>query len=318
VKKIIISLILIFSFLQVTAQENLNNQSILDLIELGFDESVIVAKIEASTTNFDVSIDKLKELKNKGTSKSILIAMIKSSKKIKSGIDKANISLPKINDTEFNWEDGYGIKRKVDFRVSDSTGLKGVFIGKYVYIALLNAKSSLKNKLSFVPRSVVIDYDEKRGNFVWVTFLGKNSYGAEGEENYYYPFNPNKTKVEPKVDPNKIDYNNDPNKIVYGYKRMIMGKMKIKAKGHFIFGKNYLVSILDATKFNQKVETVQILKKVYDNNNWTASGEIISNGIKYVWEYSYDSNDTKYKTDGGVLTLKSNENIIKYPLFKIQ
>ena len=42
------------------SQEVLTNQSIIDLTELGFDEQVIIDKIESSETNFDTTIDALK------------------------------------------------------------------------------------------------------------------------------------------------------------------------------------------------------------------------------------------------------------------
>ncbi len=318
-KNIIIVLLLIFSFQQISAQEELNNQSVIDLIELGFNESVIVAKIESSTTNFNTSIDKLKELKNKGLSSIVLTAMIKSSKKENVESNKSKASLPKLNDTEFMWKDGYDNIVKVDFRVSDTTGLSKVFIGKIVYGALLKAEYSLKNKLSFVPRSIVLDYDKKRGNYAWVTFLGKNSYGAEGEENYYYKFNPKTGEEKLKLDASKIDYKNDPNKEVFRYEKYRAYGMKMKQKGGFIIGENYLVTIIYATKFSPKIETQQLIEKKYDNNNnWTATITGVLNGVDYSFKYSFDRNNNKYKNDGGVLTLESAGTIIEYLLIKMQ
>ena len=73
----------------------------------------------------------------------------------------------------------------------------------------------------------------------------------------------------------------------------------------------------DATKYSQRVETIQIINKVQNNKNWTASGLVVSNGMEYPWKYTYDSSNNKYKNDGGVLILESMGSIIEYPLIKM-
>ena len=47
-------------------EEILTNQSILDMMELGFTNDVIVGKIETSKSSFDTTVDALKALKEKG------------------------------------------------------------------------------------------------------------------------------------------------------------------------------------------------------------------------------------------------------------
>lgn len=65
-KKTLVLLLTLLMCLEIHAQtETLTNQSILDMIELGFSEDIIVAKIQNSNNNFDTSIEALKRLKRK-------------------------------------------------------------------------------------------------------------------------------------------------------------------------------------------------------------------------------------------------------------
>lgn len=76
------------SFTQQT--EQLTNQSVVEMIELGFDKQVVVEKINASACSFDTSIEALKLLKAQGVPSEVLAAMVKASKptaaKAKTGI----------------------------------------------------------------------------------------------------------------------------------------------------------------------------------------------------------------------------------------
>ena len=56
--------------------ETLTNDSIIQLHKLGLGDSTIVAKIKASTCNFDTSIDALKALKDAGIADEIIQAML--------------------------------------------------------------------------------------------------------------------------------------------------------------------------------------------------------------------------------------------------
>ncbi len=86
-KTTILLALLLFSCIFSFAQEKMTNQSILDLIDLGFGSEVISAKINSSQTNFDTSIAQLKVLKEKGVSPDILALMIdKSSVAVESGV----------------------------------------------------------------------------------------------------------------------------------------------------------------------------------------------------------------------------------------
>ena len=87
--------------------DTLTNQSIIDMVDMGFDKNLIISKIETSVTKFNTSLETLKELKNRNISTEIIISMVKiSSKQIvaKTGIfyiDKDNTEV-KIHPTVFS------------------------------------------------------------------------------------------------------------------------------------------------------------------------------------------------------------------------
>lgn len=79
-KALIIVVLLLLHILNVNAQhENvITNQSILDMIEIGLSDEVIIAKITTSKCDFLTSINDLKSLKEKGVNDGIIALMIKS------------------------------------------------------------------------------------------------------------------------------------------------------------------------------------------------------------------------------------------------
>lgn len=80
-KKILLILSTFFIIQHVLAQtEILNNQSVLDMVGLGFSEEVIIAKIKNSNTDFDTSIEALKIFKEKGLSDNIITTILNNSK----------------------------------------------------------------------------------------------------------------------------------------------------------------------------------------------------------------------------------------------
>tara|TARA_B110000003_G_scaffold847_1_gene873 strand:- start:649 stop:1185 length:537 start_codon:yes stop_codon:yes gene_type:complete len=78
-KLVLLSALLIFCFSSFS-QEVLDNQSVIDMIELGFDEQVIINKIESTNSSFETSLEELKSLKLLGVTQNILSIMIKESK----------------------------------------------------------------------------------------------------------------------------------------------------------------------------------------------------------------------------------------------
>lgn len=60
------------------AQEVMNNQTVIALTRAGLGEQVIIAKIRASTVQFDMSTDQMIELKRKGVSDNVISAMVEA------------------------------------------------------------------------------------------------------------------------------------------------------------------------------------------------------------------------------------------------
>lgn len=63
---------------QAQKTDTLTNSAIIEMIEFGFDESIVISKIRTGIAKFDTSIDSLKKLKSKGVSNAIIAEMIKS------------------------------------------------------------------------------------------------------------------------------------------------------------------------------------------------------------------------------------------------
>src|SRR3546814_9353389 len=61
------------------AAETLNNQMVIDLTKAGLGDEAIVAKIEETASNFDLSTTQMIDLNAKGISGAVIAAMIRSS-----------------------------------------------------------------------------------------------------------------------------------------------------------------------------------------------------------------------------------------------
>lgn len=89
-KKTILLFIFIFTSITTYAQnEILTNQTVIDMLELGFGDDVIITKISTSEIDFDTSIQALKAMKEKGVSSDIIVAMMQAYK-LKSDNDVKN------------------------------------------------------------------------------------------------------------------------------------------------------------------------------------------------------------------------------------
>lgn len=89
-KKLILCVLLLAVTTQFTyAQEVVTNESIIQMKELGFDETIIMSKINASDVDFDASITALSELKKAGISSEVIALVMQKaqfSTKSKTGI----------------------------------------------------------------------------------------------------------------------------------------------------------------------------------------------------------------------------------------
>ncbi len=77
-KTLFIATMFILSFNTFAQDEKLNNQSVIDMFNIGLSEDIIVSKINSSTCEFNTDISQLKFLKESGISDAILKAMISS------------------------------------------------------------------------------------------------------------------------------------------------------------------------------------------------------------------------------------------------
>jgi hypothetical protein len=66
--------------LLVNGQEVLNNDAIVKMVKVGLSEAVIIDKVKGTASHFDVTSDKLVELKKAGVSSTVLQAMIAAAK----------------------------------------------------------------------------------------------------------------------------------------------------------------------------------------------------------------------------------------------
>lgn len=99
------------------------------------------------------------------------------------------INIPDFTADTFNWKDGYDKIVTVNFMnvmPGDKTMDKEIFDEIFTQ-SMVKAKYSLKNKLSFVPRELVIMKKDDKYT-TKVTYLGKNAYGAESELSTIFVF----------------------------------------------------------------------------------------------------------------------------------
>lgn len=99
------------------------------------------------------------------------------------------INIPAFSADTFNWKDGYDKIVTVNFinvMPDDKTMDKEIFDEIFTQ-SMVKAQYSLKNKLSFVPRELVIMKKDDKYT-TKVTYLGKNAYGAESELSTIFVF----------------------------------------------------------------------------------------------------------------------------------
>ena len=302
---LLLSVLLIFGSYSFS-QEILNNQSVIDMIEIGFEEQVIIDKIESSETNFVTTVDELKTLKEKGVIPSVLSSMIKTSNQ-KEEIKK--VTFPNNNDNHFFSVDGYSKIVKVDFMISEKVteSFDEVVLRNVIVSLISKARGVIKNNLSYVPKQVYIGPKDEHGIYnAGLYFYAKNAYGAEGEESVYYKFSNSKSDNNV-VEVDKTEKNNQQK---FTFNKVYMNGTKLKMKGSFIFSNDYYEFVLE-DDVNQK-KTFQNRKSLGDNRWEEISVEM---GIKS--EMEFNGNDKKYKSDGGTLTTKAMGYTMIYVLNKV-
>src|SRR5207247_985578 len=86
-----------------------NNDSIVKLHQLGFEDSVIIEKVRTSICKFDTSTDALMKLKEEGVSSSVITTMIGTS-----GTKDALIAAGDPNDPEAPHDAGIWLYEEAD------------------------------------------------------------------------------------------------------------------------------------------------------------------------------------------------------------
>ena len=317
-------ILLLFIPLLSFSQEILNNQSVIDMIELGFEDQVIIDKIESTNSDFDTSIETLKLLKESGASPVILSAMIKASKQPITEAPKAEkiASPPKPDDTSFYWENGKGELVEVTFYNSLATqyDLDEYEIAGYTQRIMMEATIGLKSKLSFVPQTFMIrerlksdkflTNNDKTTHIAQLGYTATNSYGGMVEGMKLIGINP--TLVEKEIEVISSSDDEDYEETRFSFSKSIMDGRSLKIKGQIIMSNKTLIM-----KFNGSPginPTVNIEnKEIIGENHWRL--EAIEMGMKAVYEYN--GNERKYKTNGGVLIMIGGGYEQIYPLTKI-
>ncbi|WP_298495726.1 hypothetical protein [uncultured Algibacter sp.] len=88
-KSIILLGVLLLSFSNISAQETITNESVIQMQKLDFDDYMIIDKINSSDVKFDASIGELSKLKDAGVSSEVISLIMQKSKhntKSKTGI----------------------------------------------------------------------------------------------------------------------------------------------------------------------------------------------------------------------------------------
>ena len=295
-KKLIIFFIII-SFQQITSQEVLNNNSIIELIDLGFEDSVIIDKINNTEANFDTNIENLKILKEKGLSSDIMSAMMNKPKEKK--IDLKNPLTDGIEYYEYTTHSGE-VKKAPLYRVSYFKDLSEWDLQSLLILPIQEAKMGLKSPTTFNLTAVTLTRNPKKINNLIISYTGQNDYGATKSEFL--------TKKFEYVNKNYIDevklIDSDKDAEIYYFNKMVSNGSVSRMKGKVIINDESVDVImymaeLDMDDFTYNTPTPN--REYVSKNNWISSYEL--QGIKL--SYEFNKNDKKYKSDGGTLTMTS-------------
>lgn len=182
-KKQLLLVTLLLSFLSY-AQEVLDNNSILEMVGMEFDESLIIDKIESSDNTFETTISVLGDLKKKGVSQKILSAMIKSAEKEVETPVEVNLS----NNLQYTFK--LGVKNYTVHLVKDEyfKGLKGIELESVITNTIPFAKFELKNPSTYKPTFINITRNKKGKNIVSISGTAQNDYGATKDTHYQKEF----------------------------------------------------------------------------------------------------------------------------------
>tara|TARA_R110000796_G_scaffold246121_1_gene370738 strand:- start:613 stop:1605 length:993 start_codon:yes stop_codon:yes gene_type:complete len=326
-KLLLLSALFIVSFSSFS-QEILDNQSVIDMIEFGFDEQVVINKIESTNSNFETSTEKLKSLKLLGATPNILSAMIRASKPKEESLKNDSTSLsdlamqvPDYNETFFYWVNGKEELTKVKYFSSGIPVSKESIAGIITQL-MIEAKFSLNNSLSFVPYKLFIFKREKSHKkltknddtpyVAMLSYGGTNSYGAESEEFLTIGINPVLEEIDNPIKFQVSEDSSDKKQQKFTINKLYLNGDELNIKGSFTFTDDYWVLVIENTNTPTPIMPFDN-KQFLGDNHWK---EMSTQGEVAV-ALEYNGNETKYKSDGGALTAISMGYTMIYVLNKV-
>ena len=148
--------------INIYGQEILDNNSIKDLVELGFEEDVIIEKINSTSNNFDITLDGLKSLKESGVSQDIIKSMI-SSKKIPNLEDLNNNEDNLADDiVKYRFDKAYVAGMKIKMRGEFHVGQNNLIMinDATSYSGKIELKIPLDNKVNISENHWKVEYSK--------------------------------------------------------------------------------------------------------------------------------------------------------------
>ena len=227
---------------------------------------------------------------------------------------------PKPNDTSFYWENGEGELVKVRFYNSlvNEYELDEFELSGWTNRIMMEAKYSLNVKLSFIPTFFFIKKREKMHrsltkndkttHVAQLSYTGTNSYGGMVEENIIIGINPT---LKFKENTSKSDISSTDSSIrKFTFKKVYMNGKSIKMGGSIVFTKEYID--LQINDYPELPSTLIENREVLGDNHWKFRS--VKAGVSSLFEYN--GNETKYKSDGGIVKTTTMGMEMIYPLIK--
>ena len=226
--------LLIFCFSSFS-QEVLDNQSVIDMVELGFDEQVIIDKIESTNSNFSTSIEKLKSLKLLGVTQNILSIMIKESK----------VKIP-LDGEYIEYHSNGNVKSKVNYVDGKKQGeyLEYWELGRVLYIKANYEDGKLQGEY--------LEYHSNRNVNIRANYVDGKLQGEYLDYYYDGDFQLRKNYVDGKLQGQYLEYwGNGDFKIRKNYEDgKLQGEYleywnngKLKSKANYVDGKQESMSL---------------------------------------------------------------------------
>ncbi len=173
-------LIITFTFLMMStalAKDVLTNETVVQMVELGLNDEVVISKITNSTCYFDTSTEALLDLKKKKVPTDIIKAMIEKS--------STSAAKPKslIPEGEFFYKKGEEYKEMVSVRVASAVSNRkrwipfaGPFLNSEIFLFIAGEKATLR-----LSEKKPVFYTRIEPSFIKLVFLG---YHRDKEKRY--------------------------------------------------------------------------------------------------------------------------------------